>query len=93
MPDVGISWNCLPTTCGMTNIVPGDCHGPYGPRNDIFVGACNIPSDMSFRGGRMPDVGISWYCLPTTCGMTSIVPGDCHGPYGPRNDIEIKYQC
>ena len=27
MPDVGISWNCLPIRSGVTAVVPGDCYG------------------------------------------------------------------
>ena len=34
----------------------------------------------------MADVAISWYHSSICCAGTDIVPGDSHGPYGPRND-------
>ena len=43
---------------------------------------------MSLRGG-VADVAISWYHPSTYSAETSIVPGDSHGPDGPRNDIVI----
>ena len=35
------------------------------------------------------DVAISWYHPPTRCAVTNIVPGDSHGPNGPRNDTVV----
>ena len=34
----------------------------------------------------MPDAAISWYHLPNRTAEADLVPGDCHGPDGPRND-------
>ena len=54
------------------NVVPGDCHGPYGPRNDIFLRFCNKRHDpgivaFSGRRGRRPlrshDRIKKWSCL------------------------------
>ena len=47
----------------------------------IRRGDCRIarPLRCHREEGRSPDVAIS------CCGVT---PGDCHGPYGPRNDKE-----
>ena len=32
------------------------------------------------------DVAISWYHFTHCTALLEIVPGDCHGPKGPRND-------
>ena len=38
------------------------------------------------RGG---DVAISWYHLHHCIILPEVVPGDSHGPDGPRNDMEV----
>ena len=34
-------------------------------------------------------MAISWYHSSTCGAVTNIVPGDCHGPKGPRNDTVV----
>lgn len=37
----------------------------------------------------MPDVAISWYYLHGCMALLEMVPGDFHGPNGPRNDMLV----
>ena len=45
----------------------------------------------------MPDVAIPRYYPPTCNALQSNIPGDCHGPKGPRNDrvvvTQVHHRC
>ena len=50
-----------------------------------FIFPINLPV-MSFRGSAAT-VGISRYNVCNCIADRCVVPGDCHGPNGPRNDM------
>ena len=35
------------------------------------------------------DAAISWYDPSVCCAEIKMLPGDCHGPKGPRNDTVV----
>ena len=86
-------------------MLPGDSHGPNGPRNDrkkskyvpITVslrGVLQSAADFSIAmiaGGnhtliKEADMAISRYDVCYRAAVRWMVPGDSHGPNGPRND-------
>ena len=45
--------------------------------------------DYHCRCEERSDAAISWYDLPVCCAGIKMLPGDCHGPNGPRNDTVV----
>ena len=89
MRDVAISWYNPPKCTAETDMVPGDSHGPNGPRNDRkFAIFC--------RGGAVPRPqtnGISGLPAAMRFCAQNRWEGQCPSPTGRQGDGKRKAPC